>query len=237
MTSRIATLSAVVALSLLASSCSYLTMQRPETLDKDMPVCVSNKLAPTIDSVQAAGNGLSTIGYTAAAIAGSQTNFTTGSAVGAAIGSAIATAIWTASAVSGFKRVKACKEVKVDYFNERRGSQPAPRANPPMRNDSRSQADTRNYEDPPVRQERREPPAEQPGNDSQQPEENQTPEGDSEKYMSLKEAAMHCGASRRSIWNRIDDGTFSTRRTEQGTMLLSEEVREECGEEPEVPLD
>jgi hypothetical protein len=232
MTSRIATLSAIVALSCLASSCSYLTMQRPETLEKDMPVCVSNRLAPTIDSVQAAGNGLSTIGYTAAAIAGADnTNFTVGSAIAAAVGSAAATAIWTSSAVSGFKRARACKEVKLDYFNERRGSQSTPRANAPMRNDTGHRSGSGSYEDAPDRGERSQPPAEQPTR------ERPTPEGDGATYMSLKEAAMHCGASRRSIWNRIDDGTFSTRRTEQGTMLLSEEVKEECGEEPEVPLD
>lgn len=113
-----------VAIALLASSCSYVTMQRPENLQDDVPVCVSNRLAPTIDSVQAAGAGLSTIGYTAATIGGhTRTTIGTRPAVGAVVGSAIAAAIWTASAVSGFKRAEACKEVKVNYFDQRRAAE------------------------------------------------------------------------------------------------------------------
>ena len=200
MKSCFAALSLCVAIAVLASSCSYFTMQRPERLEKDMPVCVSNRLAPTIDSVQAAGSGLATIGYTAAAIAGStRTNFSVGGSVSAAVGSAIATAVWTASAVSGFKRSQACREVKVNYFDERRGSQAAPRPSGAMQNDSRTRRG-------------------------------------SAEYMSLKEAAMHCGTSRKSIWNRVDKGSLNTQRTNGGTMLLAEEVKAECGEEPEVPM-
>ena len=124
MNSTSAKLSLCVAIGVLASSCSYVTMQRPDKLRKDMPVCVSNRLAPTIDSVQAAGALLSTIGYTAATIGGhTQTTIGTGPAVGVVVGSAVTSAIWTASAVSGFKRAEACKEVKVNYFDQRRAAQ------------------------------------------------------------------------------------------------------------------
>jgi hypothetical protein len=124
MNSTSAKLSLFVAIAVLASSCSYVTMQRPDKLRKDMPVCVSNRLAPTIDSVQAAGALLSTIGYTAATIGGhTRTTIGTGPAVAVVVGSAVASAIWTASAVSGFKRAEACKEVKVNYFDQRRAAQ------------------------------------------------------------------------------------------------------------------
>lgn len=240
--SRLAKLSLVAAISILASSCSYVTMQRPDKLDKDMPVCVSNKLAPTIDSVQAAGSGLSFIGSTAAAVS-DPTNITTPAAVASAIGSAIGTAIWTASAVSGFKRAQACKEVKVNYFTERQTPPATPRANPPMRNGNRTNggAGSMGYQDPPNRGQRAEPQRREPERSQPEPDETDTepsrPEGDSTEHMSLKEAAMHCGTSRRNIWSKIDDGTFSTHRSDAGTMLLAEEVKEECGKEPEVPMD
>ena len=240
--SRLAKLSLVAAISILASSCSYVTMQRPDKLDKDMPVCVSNKLAPTIDSVQAAGSGLSFIASSAAAVS-DPSGITTPGAVVSAIGSAIGTAIWTASAVSGFKRANACKEVKVNYFSERQPPAATPRANPPMRNGNRTNSGARSmgYQEPPNRGQRGEPERSQPERSQPEPGRNETepsrPEADSAKHMSLKEAAMHCGTSRRDIWSKIDDGTFSTHRSDAGTVLLAEEVKEECGEEPEVPMD
>jgi hypothetical protein len=53
----------------------------------------------------------------------------------------------------------------------------------------------------------------------------------------MRSETSDCGSSRRDAWDKIDDGTFSTRRTEEGAMLSTEEVKEECGEEPEVPID
>jgi hypothetical protein len=232
MNSRLAKIALAVAIAVLASSCSYVTMQRPETLEADMPVCVSNRLAPTIDSVQAASHGLSTlftIGNTAAAGAqGLLTDASTEIIAGAIIGGIGATAIWTASAVSGFNRARSCERLKRGYYDELQQG-PEVRYYDTSANTVRESRarDPNPPEDDATEQESTEP--EDGSQDEPTPEDGE--------YMSVIEAAMHCGSSRRDVWDKIDDGTFSTRRTQEGAMLLKEDVKEECGEEPEVPLD
>jgi hypothetical protein len=53
----------------------------------------------------------------------------------------------------------------------------------------------------------------------------------------MRSETSGCGSSRRDVWDKIDDGTFSTHKTPRGAMLLEEEVTEECREEPEMPMD
>jgi len=125
MTSTSGKLGLCVAIAILASSCSYVTMQRPENLKERNPTWVSNRLAPTLDTVQAAGAGLSVIVFARSAFLrpiSRPTDFAVGAAAGALVGSTIAAAIWTGSAVSGFQRAEACEEVKVEYFDERRAA-------------------------------------------------------------------------------------------------------------------
>ena len=120
-----------IAIAIFASSCSYVTMQRPDKLEKEMPVCVSNRLAPSIDSTIAAASAISTIVFATIAAdwttretsGGGNTAVAVGTSLFAA-GSAVFGAAWTASAVSGFKRAKACEELKNSYYvDERRAAQ------------------------------------------------------------------------------------------------------------------
>jgi hypothetical protein len=228
-----ARIAVVVAFAVFASGCSWVTMQRPETLDPEMPVCVSNRLAPTIDSVQAASHGLGTIftirNAAAAASRGFLSDAASGYVVGAIIGGIGLTAIWTASAVSGFKRADACEGVKRSYFANDQTTRPTQSYD--------TSANTRRESD--YFQEHKETDSNGSDEDRRDQSTSDEPVKDSEKskYMSVIEAAMHCGSSRRDIWNKIDDGTFDTRTTEDGPVISKSQVKEECGEEPEVPME
>ncbi len=138
MNSTSAKVSLCVAFAILASSCSYASMQRMEEMEKNKPDCVSSRLAPVIDSVVAAGSSIPTIGFTAIAIDRgipettspvSSLSVVIGTSLFAA-GSAVFGAFWTSSAVQGFRRAKVCEELKKNYVDERRAAHPAPRANP-----------------------------------------------------------------------------------------------------------
>jgi hypothetical protein len=130
MNSAYTKVSLCIAIAIFASSCSYVTMQRPDELEKDMPVCVSNRLAPSIDSTIAAASAISTIVFATIAVdwatrERSRYDDTRGVAAGTSLfaaGSAVFGAPWTASAVSGFKRAKACEELKNNYVDERRAA-------------------------------------------------------------------------------------------------------------------
>ena len=134
MNSTCTKVSLCIAIAIFASSCSYVTMQRPDELKKDTPVCVSNRLAPSIDSTIAAGGAISTIVF--ASIAADWATReptgpegTAGVAAGTSLiaaGSAVFGAAWAGSAVSGFKRAKACEELKNNYVDEHRAAQYQP---------------------------------------------------------------------------------------------------------------
>ena len=234
MKSNMAKMAFIVAVSVLTSSCSYVTMQRPETLDPEKPVCVSNRLAPTIDSMYAVGNGLSVIGSTIGSIAQESTRVVskpvpTGVLVGAVVAGIGSTAIWSASAASGFNRAEECEQLKEDYFSRNSYSRPSTSYDT-------STAERSPSSDRTTSSEPRESVELNPSNGSSTPD-NSRERIDTSKYMAVIEAAMHCGSSRRDILDKVDEGTFETHSSQNGVLILKSDVKEECGEEPEVSVD
>jgi hypothetical protein len=232
MKSEITRLSLAVLFAMFCSSCSYITMRKPDRLDRDVPVCVSNDLAPAVDTVNAVSGA---VGAASFAIIGSNTGVPEPAVVGTTVGMAIGSIVVAASAASGFQRADACREIKTDYFSDQGYSPPtASYDSSPAPTDARGNAEAdRAGEAKPNPETRRGARS----SSVEKPEEEPEEQIDRSKYMSVIEAAMHCGSSRRDIWDKIETGTFEKQTSDEGALIPKEEVRDECGEEPEVSSD